>query len=173
MIFTRLTGVTTYRMRGPRWASAPLSGAGAAAHGGRANRPGIAALYLAFEPETAIDEFRHVSSLLRPGTLVSYRLRIDPVLDFRSGYVASKWPPLWAEFFCDWRKLWFNDHIEPPGWVLGDDALSAGAKGIIFASQARKGGTNLVVYTDAVATSDSVEVYDPYDELPKNQDSWD
>ena len=34
MILTELGPVTAYRMHTPRWATAPTSGAGAAAHGG-------------------------------------------------------------------------------------------------------------------------------------------
>ena len=67
MILTALGPVTAYRMHAPKWATAPTSGAGAPAHGGRANRPGIAALYLALEPDTAIREYQQTSALLRPG----------------------------------------------------------------------------------------------------------
>lgn len=98
---------------------------------------------------------------------------LEPVLDFRAGYSATRWPPLWKEFSCDWRELWFNRHIEPPSWVLGDDAIAAGAKGILFMSRARRGGTNLIVYTDVVGAGDSIAVYDPRHDLPKNQESWD
>ncbi|WP_422620224.1 RES domain-containing protein [Rhodoferax ferrireducens] len=66
----------------PRWAVAPTSGAGAAKHGGRANRPGVEALYLAMETETAVREYQQVSTLLPPGTLTSYRLTAAPVVDF-------------------------------------------------------------------------------------------
>ena len=51
MILTRLDNVTVYRMHAPKWAIAPTSGAGAAKHGGRVNRPGVEALYLALEAE--------------------------------------------------------------------------------------------------------------------------
>jgi RES domain-containing protein len=40
MILTDLGPITAYRMHVPRWSSMPTSGAGAALHGGRANRPG-------------------------------------------------------------------------------------------------------------------------------------
>lgn len=73
MILTRLETVTVYRMHTPKWAFAPTSGAGAAQHGGRANRPGVAALYLALDIETAVSEYRQLSTLLPPGTLVSYQ----------------------------------------------------------------------------------------------------
>lgn len=45
------------------------------------------------------------------------------------------WSPLWEEFYCDWRELWFNQRVEPPSWVLADEALAAGAKGILFGSR--------------------------------------
>ena len=93
-------------------------------------------------------------------------------LDFRAGYDSAHWPGLWEEFFCDWRELWFNQRVEPPSWVLADDALAAGAKGILFASRFVPGGTNLVVYNDMLTADDALQVYDPSGALPKNQDSW-
>ncbi|MFM2058237.1 MAG: hypothetical protein RLY71_2622 [Pseudomonadota bacterium] len=172
MILTEFGPVTAYRMHTPRWASAPTSGAGAAAHGGRANRPGTPALYLALEPETALREYQQLSPLMPPGTLVSYTVSLAPVIDFRAGYAATSWPELWEEFFCDWRELWFNQHVEPPSWVLGDEAMAAGAKGVLFASTLAPGGTNLVVFNDMLGADDRLEVYDPAGALPKNQDSW-
>lgn len=68
MKLTTLADVTVYRMHVPRWAVAPTSGAGAAKYGGRANRPGVEALYLAMKTETAIQEFQQVSTLL-PGAV--------------------------------------------------------------------------------------------------------
>lgn len=172
MILTELGPLTTYRMHAPRWATAPTSGAGAAAHGGRANRPGVAALYLALEPETAVREYQQLSPLMPPGTLVSYTVRLEPVVDFRAGYDAARWHALWEEFLCDWRELWFNQRVEPPSWVLADEALAAGAKGILFASTLAAGGTNLVVFNGQLTADDMLQVYDPAGALPKNQDSW-
>jgi RES domain-containing protein len=172
MILAELGPITAYRMHTPRWASAPTSGAGAAVHGGRANRPGTSALYLALEADTAVREYQQLSPLMPPGTLVAYTVRVSSVLDFSTGYRASAWPALWEEFYCDWRELWFNQHIEPPSWVLADEAQAAGAKGILFASRLAAGGRNLVVYTDALDAADQVEFFDPAGALPKNQDSW-
>ena len=172
MILTDLGPVTAYRMHTPRWATVPTSGAGAAAHGGRANRPGTAALYLALEPETAVREYQQLSSLMPPGTLVSYTVHIAPVVDFRAGYDSSRWPELWEEFHCDWRELWFNRRVEPPSWVLADEALAAGTKGVLFASRLAPSGLNLVVYNDMLDAADVLEVNDPTGALPKNQESW-
>jgi RES domain-containing protein len=172
MILTQLENLSAYRMHLPRWAVAPTSGAGAAKHGGRVNRPGVAALYLALDIETAVKEYQQVSTLLPPGTLVSYQLTMGPVADFRAGFEAPNWNPIWDDFYCDWRELWFNQRIEPPSWVIGDEAIEAGAKGILFRSRVRDGGVNLVIYTESLATGDSLSVFDPDRSLPKNQDSW-
>jgi RES domain-containing protein len=126
MILAELGPVTAYRTHTPRWATAPTSGAGAAAHGGRANRPGTPALYLALEAQTAVREYQQLSTLMPPGTLVGYTVRLAPVLDFRGGYNPAEWSGLWEESQCDWRELWFNRRVEPPSWVLADDALAAG-----------------------------------------------
>jgi RES domain-containing protein len=71
---------------------------GGGKHGGRANRPGLYALYLALETETAVREYQQVSTLLPPGTLTSYRLTAAPVVDFTVGYSASVWEPIWDGF---------------------------------------------------------------------------
>ena len=172
MILTELGPVTAYRMHTPRWATTPTSGAGAAAHGGRANRPGTPALYLALEPETALREYQQLSPLMPPGTLVSYTVHIAFIVDFRAGFDIAHWSELWEDFHCDWRGLWFNQRVEPPSWVLADEALAAGAKGILFASTVAPGGLNLVVYSEMLAADDALQVYDPTGALPKNQDSW-
>jgi len=172
MILTDLGPLTAYRMHAPKWASTPRSGAGAATHGGRANRPGTHALYLALEADTAVREYQQVSPLMPPGTLVSYTVSIRSVADFRRGYDSATWSPLWEEFYCDWRDLWFNQRVEPPSWVLADEALAAGARGILFASRIAPGGANLVIYNETLDAGDSLAVYDPAGALPKNQDSW-
>ena len=53
MIFSSLQTIV-YRVHQPKWSFAPTSGAGAGTHGGRANRPGVNALYLSEKLETAL-----------------------------------------------------------------------------------------------------------------------
>ena len=113
-----------------------------------------------------------MSSLLPPGTLTSYQLTVEPVADFTAGYDASVWPPIWEDFYCDWRELWFNQRIEPPSWIVGDTVIAAGGKGILFPSQANAGGSNLVLFVNALTATDSLQVYDPGRSLPQNQNSW-
>jgi len=172
MKLTALVEVTAYRMHVPKWAVAPTSGAGAATHGGRVNRPGVEALYLALETETAVREYQQVSTLLPPGTLTSYQLTAAPVVDFTGGYSVSAWDPIWEDFYCDWREQWFNHRVEPPSWVIGDAVIAAGAKGILFPSRLATDGINLVLFTQMLAAPDVLEVFDPAKALPQSQASW-
>jgi RES domain-containing protein len=63
MILTTLTTVA-YRVHDPKWAFAPTSGAGAGKYGGRANRPGVNAIYLSLDLATALAEYRQTDALL-------------------------------------------------------------------------------------------------------------
>ncbi|MCP1364550.1 RES domain-containing protein, partial [Halomonas sp. BBD48] len=67
MILTSLADQPAYRVHVPRWAIAPTSGAGSAQHGGRLNRIGVSALYLALDEQTALTEYRQLSTLMPPG----------------------------------------------------------------------------------------------------------
>ena len=124
MIFTDFAQSEAFRMHAPKWAFAPTSGEGAAQHGGRVNRPGVAALYLALDSGTAIREYQQDDPLVPPGTLVSYRITVDRILDFRGGFQSDQWPPVWEDFFCDWRSILLDQGVEPPSWAIGDDASS-------------------------------------------------
>jgi RES domain-containing protein len=168
MKLTRLDAAA-YRVHTPRWAHAPLSGAGAARAGGRANRPGVPALYLSLELETALAEYQQLSILMPPGLMVSYILDLGPLVDLRDG--VAGWDPLWHDFYCDWRALHFDKDVEPPSWVLGDIAMASGAKGILFPS-VLVAGINLVLYTELLDANDRLSVYDPDDGLPRDQRSW-
>lgn len=50
--------------------------------------------------------------------------------------------------------------------------MAAHESGILFPSQAHKGGTNLVVYSDRFTDDNSVTVNDPDGQLPRDQSSW-
>jgi hypothetical protein len=44
---------------------------------------------------------------------VSYELFLSRVADFSNGFEPREWPPIWEDFFCDWRTLVLKK-IEPP-----------------------------------------------------------
>jgi RES domain-containing protein len=172
VIITSLDGSAHfYRAHTPEWASQPLSGAGAARHGGRLNRPGLHALYLAVSQATAIAEYQQLASIMPPCTLVTYHVTLQGIVDFRNGYDPSTWSPLWQELSCNWRRMAMIDAIEPPSWVLADEVLRAGHTGVLFPS-VHGHGINLVIYPDALQPDDRLAVHDPLNALPRDRGSW-
>ncbi len=91
----------------PRWAHAPESGAGAALAGGRFDRPGVEARYLAATAEAALAEYRGESPLLPPATLVTFLVTAKNVADFTGGYDPAHWTPIWAEAQGNWKGMAF------------------------------------------------------------------
>jgi RES domain-containing protein len=172
VILTRLDGPAVfYRAHTPEWASQPLSGAGAASKGGRLNRPGLPALYLADSQDTAIAEYQQLSPLMPPLTLVAYHVALERVVDFRHGFDPAHWAPLWQQLTCDWRRLAFFERTEPPSWVLSDQVLDVGGQGVLFRSH-RGPGHNLVIYTEMLGPNDVLAVHDPAERLPRDRASW-
>jgi len=163
-----------YRFHSPRWADRPLSGKGSALQGGRFNRPGIEALFLSTDIQTAQAEYQQEASLMPPATVTAYRITLGQVIDLSAGYDPSMWGPEWEDWNCDWRAMAFAENIEPPSWALGDLARTAGARGILFPSLKRRApdALNLAIFTTSVLESDELQVHDPRGDLPRNQDSW-
>ena len=150
-----------FRVMVPRYAGAPLSGQGAARQGGRFNRPGQEALYLSLEEATALAEYRQDNPWLPPGTICTFfadRLR---VVDLRGGFDSDLWDPIWVDFDVDWRGELFARGVEPPTWYMADDVVAAGFDGILFPSQAHRGGVNLVIYRSSSRSESELKVYDP------------
>ncbi len=172
MIFTALTNQRAFRVMKPKYSYAPISGSGAGQYGGRANRPGLKALYLSLDINTALAEYAQLSPLMPPGTIVSYNVNAAKIVDFREG-MGPQWDWMWQDFYCDWREIYFNQKIEPPSWLAGDETLAAGAVGILFRSVLPGiTGDNLVLYTEYIKGNDSIVALDPSGDLPRNLDSW-
>lgn len=161
-----------YRFLSPRWAFLPTSGAGAALNGGRFNRPGVEALYLAADHTTALEEYRQGALIAPPGTLVAYRLDIADVVDFSSEYEPSEWPAPWADYGCDWKFIARIERADPPTWKIADELVRAGRRGLLYPSVRRPGGANLVLFCVNLHPEDHVEPHDPDHRLPRDQQSW-
>jgi RES domain-containing protein len=113
MIFRSIAADTPfYRALTPRWAHMPESGAGAAVAGGRFNRPGIEARYVADSPEAALREYQRESDLLPPATVVTYLVSTTKVVDFTGGFAAGTWSEIWADAYCNWRAIAFASDTE-------------------------------------------------------------
>ncbi len=172
MITTQLPSpVDAYRMIVPRYASTPLSGAGAARAGGRFNRPGLEALYVSLEVLTAVAEYRQASPHLLPATLCSYAAALPPLVDLRL-LNEGQWDPIWQDWAADWRLIKAGGKFDPPSWDMADLVLDAGVPGMIFPSMAHPGGTNLVLFLAALDGLGMIAVNDPDHALPRDQSSW-
>ena len=164
-------GEVFYRVLTPRWAFRPLSGAGAAAGGGRFNRPGLAALYLSADPLTAIEEYRQEMSVITPVTLAAYVVGPFEAADLTDAMPDTDRAVPWNDWRCAWKLIARVQKRAPSSWLCGDVAVAQGLPAIRFPSTRRPAGTNLVVFPDLVPP-DTLAVYDPQNALPRDQSSW-
>ncbi len=171
----RLQGVF-YRAHDPRWAWSPLSGDGAAIHGGRWNAKGTPALYLSASMETAIVEVSHgFSERLEPLTLCSYNVDCDDIADLTAPDERALYEIADADMKCAWFDISKTGSM-PPSWIIAERLKRSGCAGVrapSFAVNAREGDANLVLWEWGPGLPHMVNVYDPSGRLPKNMLSWD
>jgi RES domain-containing protein len=122
----------------------PLSGEGARLYGGRWNRRGVTALYLATDHATAVAEF--YQGVPKPGTLAPYRLEADRLADLTDGSGRPGNARVKEALEADWKALSVLTGRPNPSWNLADELLSAGAEGALVPSVQNPGGTNLVLW---------------------------
>ncbi|MCE7031964.1 RES family NAD+ phosphorylase [Lysobacter sp. GX 14042] len=169
MRYSRLgVGTPLYRAHNPRWASQPMSGAGAARSGGRFNRQGIEALYLSLDIQTSAAEYRQDDPLSDPFTLITYVSELPDLVDLR--LLDDTWDPLWHDWGTDWRQM-FVDGLEPPSWALGDMLRDGDEIGLIFPSLAEPAGLNVVLFNDRLEP-EWLAAHDPKGLIPTDQSSW-
>jgi len=161
-----------YRCITPKWAHQPTSGEGAAVAGGRFNRPGLEALYLATDVETAIAEYRQDSVLLQPAMVVAFQVTLQNLVDFSLGFAASNWLPDWKDWSTNWRRIARIDHAVPPSWLLADAVFASGAAEVLYPSLRNPSGTNLVIFPTSLGPADRITAHDPDGLLPRDQTSW-
>jgi RES domain-containing protein len=153
-----------WRILSPRWAHAPLSGEGAARHGGRWNRPGDAALYLSAEIETAFAEYQQEFGV-RPGTFAAFDVKGATVADLGDNETLQALGVGPADLLCPWKQIAFVNKGTPPTWLICD-RLRADVDGLRVPSAQYVGGFNLVLWRWNTDGAPSVGVHDPRGELP-------
>lgn len=167
------------RVLAPRWAHDPLSGAGAAFRGGRYNRPGIEALYLAYDIDIAVREYEQDIGT-RPGTFCFYDVDLSPVVDLTVVGAVRDLGFAPADRFCLWKDM-LSRGATPPTWLLADAAVAAGFVAAIVPSavpanrppRRRSTGKNVVIWRwNSGGPGTRVTALDPTNELPVDQSSW-
>ncbi|AFT89977.1 RES domain-containing protein [Paraburkholderia phenoliruptrix] len=138
--------------------------------GGRANRVGLNALYLALDVDTAAREYQQISPLMPPGTLVSCQLTVDPIVDLTAGIRAGNGLPCGKISIATGVAAGSTSASNRPVGLSVTRLLRLGRKG--FSHALSQDGVNLVLYVDELEPTDRLDVYDPQRSLPQNQSSW-
>ena len=138
-----------YRAHDPRWSFDPCSGEGARLKGGRFNRIGTPALYLALRAEGALREAQAGFPFrFQPMTLCAYEVAAERTFDGGSpaALAAAGIPP--EDLACPWR-LDVAQGREPASWRTAEKLVAAGAVAMLYPSlapAATAADRNLVVW---------------------------
>jgi RES domain-containing protein len=160
-----------WRVLAPRWAHAPLSGTGAARHGGRYNLPGRAALYLSEDLLTAVAEYEQEIGI-RPGTFCAYDLDVAGIVDLTDDRVRQQLGVTLDDLLAAWKEIAFVQGGEPPTWALAQRLLMEGCAGARVPSAMLRDGVNLVLWRWNDAPERRVVAHDPQGDLPVDQSAW-
>lgn len=158
-------------MLAPKWAYRPLSGTGAALHGGRFNPPGREALYISEDYVTAIGEYEQDLGI-RPGTLCAYDADVSGVVDLTSLEVQAICGVNTAILACAWKQIWLMEKQRPPTWQLAERLIAENYAGVRVPSVQDKSGVNIVLWYWNDAPDRHISVLDPRTDLPIDQSSW-
>lgn len=156
-----------YRATSLQYYSTALATIGARKVAGRFNRYGQSALYLSFEPETALAEYWNGNT--RPAVTIPIKFSSDRLVDLRAG--TSGMDAHWQDWQCAWkdaRELFDNGDTtaDCPSWRCFDDAIKRKLNGIVYPSQKHAKGTNLVLFPEhATLKTWSYTPVDPGNEI--------
>jgi RES domain-containing protein len=164
-----------YRAHDPRWSFSPLSGQGAAITGGRFNRKGQAALYLALDPVTAIAEVTQgFANRLHPLLLCEYDVDCEDIADLRTPEGRDAQGVSMASLASSWldkQRAGKLARSQELALSLQADGF-AGMIGRSFAPGVVADSNNLVLWQWSQDLPHRVTVFDPDGRLPRDQSSW-
>lgn len=160
-----------WRVLAPKWAHAPLSGAGAARHGGRYNAPGTAALYLSEDLLTAIAEYEQELGI-RPGTFCAYEVDVADIVDLTHATARASLAITLEDLLAPWQEIAFVRCEQPPIWALARRLNEGGCAGARVPSAVLSNAANLVLWRWNDGPHRRVVAHDPLGDLPLNQSAW-
>jgi RES domain-containing protein len=109
-----------------------------------------------------------------PLTTCCYDVDVDGVVDLRTERSRKRAGVALADLACGWN---YDRSIgaDPASWRVADRLIKEGAAGILVPSFARRATarmSNLVLWKWGADLPHRVVVFDPNDQLPKDQSSW-
>lgn len=164
-----------YRLNDPRWSFAPISGAGAAIHGGRFNPAGVEALYLSLSIAGAFVEISQgFAEKFKPCTMVCYDVDCEDIADLRTPASRKKHGVALDDMACAWFALKAGNR-KPPSWRVAERLMTAGFAGLLTPSFAHGADParhrNLVLWKWGDKPPHQVLAWDPDDRLPRDRHS--
>jgi RES domain-containing protein len=166
---------TCYRAHHPKWSFQPVSGDGAAVHGGRFNPKGTPALYLALSLETAVREFtREYPFKIDPCVLCCYDVDCADIVDLRTEKSRGEHGVTLADLSSAWASD-ARERREPTTWQFARRLIARGIAGILvpsFVPGATPRDENVVLWDWSERPPHQVRVFDPSGRLPRSQRSW-
>lgn len=164
-----------FRAHNPQWSWAPISGEGARRHGGRFNRPGVAALYTSLSPVTALMEASPLGRPFQPLTLCSYAVDATPIFDGRDPAALASQGATRADLADPyWQRTMLEGRMSA-SQGFADRLIAAGFAGLLVESFARGAGAddlNLVFWRWGPDLPSRVVVIDDEGRLLRDAASW-
>jgi RES domain-containing protein len=155
----------------PRWAHAPLSGAGAARFGGRWNPAGAPTIYAARELSTAWAEYNQ-GFVQHPALIVQLELSNAYLADLTNSETLEALGVSASIHHSEWRDALDQAQI-PETHRVGERLLAAGFDGVIYPSFMSPGGTCVALWRwNQREEGPRLTVIDPEHRLPKTPASW-
>ncbi|RNJ62813.1 MAG: RES domain-containing protein [Porphyrobacter sp. IPPAS B-1204] len=148
----------------------PTSGAGAAKNGGRWNVRGRPALYLSFDPLTAVKEANQQILDFIPVTLVRYQVSSGLIGDYDDEDLRRRHTLADDLMVQPWWGPQYAQRLSP-SQEAAETLIAAQFDGLVYSST-QAAGRNLVLWRWNETGGAQVIAEDKHGLLPKNRDSW-
>ncbi len=164
-----------YRAHKPAWSFSPLSGDGAARHGGRFNPVGTPALYTSLTEITALAEYQQgFPHRSQPTTLCAYNVDCEDIIDISDPKLHALYGVKASDISSNWEYQ-LHKQRTPTTWSLAITMIQNNVAGIIapsFAANAPENARNLILWEWSDVLPHQILLIDDDRRLPKNQASW-